>query len=299
VRDRPWRERLLHAERWHQRSRHVRRDHRDEPALKSHARRRRITRSLVDERGSVFVTGFVLVFVMTMLGAALFDVGRLEARLRLDSQTRVQGLEIAEAGLERGLHLFFLEFVCGPRSSGPGMSPITIANCANPPTLPNPTGPNYITETCDGAGGPGCLARIALTTDCPVALLPDGATDFKLLKQDAAFTRGTYTVCVRPNPGAPTDQRRAQFRSRGVLTSVLKVKEGQVRLNDNGACIGKQESGSGCSGGATPFLQDTMSGVYSSGTWGGSQGICGAGLNGQTTTNKKCNVWTSSQGVYP
>ena len=42
-----------------------------------------------------------------------------------------------------------------------------------------------------------------------------------------------------------------------------------------------------------------MSGVYSSGTWGGSQGICGAGLNGQTTTNKKCNVWTSSQGVYP
>jgi hypothetical protein len=42
-----------------------------------------------------------------------------------------------------------------------------------------------------------------------------------------------------------------------------------------------------------------MSGVYSSGTWSGSQGICGAGLNGQTTTNKKCNVWTSSQGVYP
>ena len=351
-------------------------------------------RLLVDERGSVFVTGLVLVFVMTMLGAALFDVARLEARLRLDSQTRVQGLEIAEAGLERGLHLFFLEFVCGPRSSGPGMSPITIANCANPPTLPNPTGPNYIAETCDGAAGPGCLARIALTTDCPAALLPDGATDFKLLKQDEAFTRGTYTVCVRPNPSAPTDQRRAQFRSRGVLTSVtgtvvqvvqidatavvtankphapftvggaagaingnaliagslqfvacpgagcvavafgggggmqnnytgldsalhdripwrfadgttvdslaavLKVKEGQVRLNDNGACIGKQESGSGCSGGATPF-QDTMSGVYSSGTWGGSQGICGAGLNGQTTTNKKCNVWTSSQGVYP
>ena len=64
--------------------------------MKSHARRRRITRSLVDQRGSVFVTGFVLVFVMTMLGAALFDVARLEARLRLDSQTRVQGLEIAE-----------------------------------------------------------------------------------------------------------------------------------------------------------------------------------------------------------
>src|SRR3989441_9660617 len=164
-------------------------------------------RSLVDERGSVFVTGLVLVFVMTMLGAALFDVARLEARLRLDSQTRVQGLEIAEAGLERGLHLFYLEFVCGG-PDGNATGPINLANCAIPPR----NTPNYITDNA--------LARVALTTDCPAALLPDGATDFKLLKQDEAFTRGTYTVCVRPNPGAPTDQRRAQFRSRGVLTSV-------------------------------------------------------------------------------
>ena len=347
--------------------------------------------------------GLMLVFIMTLLGVALFDIARLDARLKIDSQTGVQALEIAEAGLERGLHFFFLEFVCGPTTSGPGMSPITPANCANPPTGPTVGGPNYITETCAGAGGPGCLARIALTTGCPAALLPDGATGFKVLKQDQAFAGGTYTVCVRqwpdPNTDPPnqpsTNQLKAQFRSRGVLTSVtgttarivqidatavvtankthspfaiggptggairgnaliagslqfvrcpgagcvavsfsggggmqnnysglhaslhdripwrfqdgttvntlgavLKVKEGQVQLNSGSACVGKQESGSGCSGGGTAF-QDTMSGVFTSGTWGGSKGNCSGGLNGNTTTNRRCNVWTSAQGPYP
>ena len=162
--------------------------------MTSEALRRWMSRSLGDQRGSTLVMVLMLVFIMTLLGAALFNVAQLDARLKLDSQTGVQALEIAEAGLERGLHLFYLEFICG----GPNgtASPITLANCANPPT-----DPNYITENA--------LARIALTTDCPAALLPDGATDFKLLKQDEAFTRGTYTVCVRPNPSAPTDQRRA------------------------------------------------------------------------------------------
>jgi len=358
---------------------------------------------LVDQRGSTLVMGLMLVFIMTLLGVALFDIARLEARLKLDSQTSVQALEIAEAGLERGLHLFFLQFVCGPTTSGPGMSPITPANCAKPPTGPTPGGPNYITETCLGAGGPGCLARVALTTNCPAALLPDGATGFKVLKLDQAFAGGTYTVCVRqwpdPNTDPPnqpsTNQQKAQFRSRGVLTSitgtaarivqidatavvtankphapfaiggptggairgntliagslqfvrcpgagcvavnfgggggmqnnytglraslhdripwrfedgttvntlgaVLKVREGQVQINSGSACIGKQESGSGCPGGGTAF-QDTMSGVFTSGTWGGSKGNCGGGLNGNTTTNSRCNVWTSAQGPYP
>src|SRR5438132_906082 len=169
VRGRPWRKCRLHAERWHQPSGNVRRDHRGEPALTRQAFRRRIFGSLVDQRGSTLVMGLMLVFIMTLLGVAIFDIARLEARLKLDSQTGVQALEIAEAGLERGLHLFFLQFVCGPTTSGPGMSPITPANCAKPPTGPNPAGPNYITETCLGAGGPGCPARVALTTACPAA----------------------------------------------------------------------------------------------------------------------------------
>src|SRR5439155_10613237 len=39
--------------------------------------------------------------------------------------------------------------------------------------------------------------------------------------------------------------------------------------------------------------------VYTSGTWGGTKGNCSGGLNGNTTTNSRCNVWTSAQGPYP
>jgi len=339
------------------------------------------------QRGSVLVGGLMLVFVLTLLGIALFDIARLDARLKVDTQTTVQALEIAEAGLERGLHLFYLEFICGPTVD----DAITPANCANPPTspsyLPPPNGNNK-------------LARIPLTTDCPASLVPDGEVGFKQLKLDQAFAGGTYTVCVRPNPAAPTNELKAQFRSRGVLTSVtgtaarvvqidatavvtankphapfsiggpasgaikgnaliagslqfvkcpppvgggtcvvatfggsggmqnnysglhaalhdripwryadgttvntlgavLKVKEGQIQITSNSACIGAQESGSGCSGGGGTAFQDTMSGIYTSGTWGGSKGNCTAGLNGASTTNRNCNVWTSAQGPYP
>ena len=355
----------------------------------SRAFRRWIFGSLVDQRGGTLVMGLMLVFIMTLLGVALFDMARLEARLKLDSQTGVQALEIAEAGLERGLHLLYLEFVCGPNTA----SPINVANCLNPPT-----DPNYIIDNTLPLEG----VRKALTTDCPASLLPDGATGFKLLKADQVFGLGSYTLCVRqwpdPNTDPPnqpsTNHHKAQFRSRGALTSVtgtaarivqidatadvtankphspfafggtaggirgnaliagslqfvscpgagcvavsfgggggmqnnytglnaslhdripwrfqdgttvntlgavLKVRQGQVKLDSGSACIGKQESGSGCSGGGTPF-QDTMSGVYTSGTWGGSKGNCSGGLNGNTTTNSRCNVWTSAQGPYP
>jgi PilX N-terminal len=341
-------------------------------------------RSLVDERGSVLVTGLMLVFVMTILGLALFNVARLDARLKLGSQTNVQALEIAEAGLERGLHLFYLEFLCGPTVT----SPITAANCANPPAAPN-----WITDNK--------LARISLATACPAALLPDGAAGFKRLVLNQAFAGGTYTVCVRPDPDAPTNQLKAQFRSRGVMTAitgtashivqinatavvtankphapfaiggptggafrggariagslqfvkcpgsgcvvanfsgnsgilnnynglnavlhdripwkyadgttvntlgaVLKVKEGTIQISANSACLGGPESGGGSCGNTA--AQDTLTGVYSSGDWSGSQGACNPpppssnkGLNGSTTTNSRCNVWTSAQGPYP
>jgi hypothetical protein len=335
------------------------------------------------QRGSVLVGGLMLVFVLTLLGIALFDIARLDARLKVDTQTTVQAMEIAEAGLERGLHLFYLEFICGPTTA----SAINPTNCANPPT-----NPSYIADNA--------LARIGLGTDCPAALVADGAVGFKQLKANQAFAGGTYTVCVRPNPAAPTNELKAQFRSRGVLTSVtgtaartvqidatavvtankphapfaiggpaagaikgnaliagtvqfvkcpppagggpcivasfggsggmqnnysglhaalhdripwkyadgttvntlgavLKVKEGQIQITSNSGCIGAQESGSGCSGGGNTAFQDTMSGIYTSGTWGGTKANCTAGLNGATTTNRNCNVWTSSQGPYP
>jgi hypothetical protein len=336
-------------------------------------------RCLLEERGSVLVMGLMLVFVMTILGLALFNVARLDARLKLDSQTNVHALEIAEAGLERGLHLFYLEFLCGPTVT----SPITAANCANPPPPPN-----WITDNK--------LARISLATACPATLLTDGAAGFKQLVLDQPFAGGTYTVCVRPDPDAPTNQLQAQFRSRGVMTAVtgtashivqikatavvtankphapfaiggptggafrggariagslqfvkcpgsgciaadfsgnsgilnnynglnatlhgripwkyadgttvntlgavLKVKEGTIKISANSACLGGPESGGGACGN-TP-AQDTLTGIYSSGNWSGSQGDCNPpkSVNGSTTTNSKCNVWTSAKGPYP
>src|SRR2546426_5011327 len=111
-----------------------------------------MSRSLGDQRGSTLVMGLMLVFIMTLLGAALFNVAQLDARLKLDSQTGVQALEIAEAGLERGLHLFYLEFICGGPHRTP--SPITPADFAKPPTEPD-----YNTQKA--------LPPVALTTDCP------------------------------------------------------------------------------------------------------------------------------------
>src|SRR3989454_2719621 len=95
VRDRPGGEYHLPAQRWHQPARDVRRDTRDrgEPALTSEALRRWMSRSLGDQRGSTLVMGLMLVFIMTLLGAALFNVAQLDARLKLDSQTGVRSEE--------------------------------------------------------------------------------------------------------------------------------------------------------------------------------------------------------------
>src|SRR2546426_9920584 len=106
-----------------------------------------MSRSLGDQRGSTLVMGLMLVFIMTLLGAALFNVAQLDARLKLDSQTGVQALEIAEAGLERGLHLFYLEVICGGPHGTPRPTPP--ADCAHPPT-----DPDYITAKSPARSAP-------------------------------------------------------------------------------------------------------------------------------------------------
>ncbi len=56
-----------------------------------------------DQRGSVLLVSLVLIFVMTILGLALFDLGVVESRLVLTSQTDARAFEIAQAGVERAL----------------------------------------------------------------------------------------------------------------------------------------------------------------------------------------------------
>jgi hypothetical protein len=193
-----------------------------------------LSRYFLNERGGVLMPTLMMVAVITLLGAVLFEVTNLEDRLRIDSQTNAQALEIAEAGLERGLHLFYLEFICGPTTH----DTINDVNCRKPPT-----NPNYITD--------GTLARQSLGTGCPAALVPDGAIGFLLLKQNQAFAGGTYTVCVRqkPDPADPnqiaptlpplTDPRQAQFRSRGSLTKLTGTVTRIVQIDATAISAGK------------------------------------------------------------
>ena len=55
------------------------------------------------ERGSALLISLVLVFVMTLLGLALFDLGAIESGLMLANQTDAQAFEVAQAGIERAL----------------------------------------------------------------------------------------------------------------------------------------------------------------------------------------------------
>src|SRR6266508_5650267 len=56
-----------------------------------------------NERGSALLMSLVLIFVMTVLGLALFDLGVVESRLVATSQADARALEIAQAGVERAL----------------------------------------------------------------------------------------------------------------------------------------------------------------------------------------------------
>src|SRR2546422_1527886 len=52
-----------------------------------------------DECGSVLVGGLVLVFVITLVGLAVFDLSLSEPRLFADRQNKAQAVYTADAGL--------------------------------------------------------------------------------------------------------------------------------------------------------------------------------------------------------
>jgi hypothetical protein len=77
------------------------------------------------------------------------------------------------------------------------------------------------------------------------------------------------------------------------LGAVLKVKEGIVRISSNSAHLGQNEIGDNGRNG----VQDPLTDVRFNGVWDGSQGNCPP-LNGTTTSNNRCNVWTLNSGSY-
>ena len=67
--------------------------------------------SFRDQRGSVLLISMVLIFVMTLLGLAFFDLAALESRLALVTQVDVRALEVSQAGMERALWELWQDWV--------------------------------------------------------------------------------------------------------------------------------------------------------------------------------------------
>ena len=61
-------------------------------------------RAVVEERGSVFLAGLMLVAVMTLLGATLFDLSNIEDVLTSGDSAGIQSMYCAEAALNRTLN---------------------------------------------------------------------------------------------------------------------------------------------------------------------------------------------------
>src|SRR5688572_14235352 len=59
--------------------------------------------ALRDQRGSALLAALALAVVMTIMGLALFDLGRIENALLLANKTDAQAFEIAQAGIERSM----------------------------------------------------------------------------------------------------------------------------------------------------------------------------------------------------
>src|SRR5262245_48930400 len=90
-----------------------------------------------NERGSVLLLSLVLIFVMTMLGLALFDLSVVEGRLVYVSHGDARAFEIAQAGVER-----------------------SVKNLQDTYNLPLPNGQDWAKNTlsalCTGGGHRGC-----------------------------------------------------------------------------------------------------------------------------------------------
>ncbi len=199
-----------------------------------------------DERGSVILMSIVLVFVMTLLGLALFDLAAIENRMSLTSAADARAFEVAQAGVERGLRELrdrLNNDAYGSESWADAVnSPCTLAPCLTTTTggyraMPLPIG----TSSMPG-GGTFTLEVMAVTVSeanatvdlaaAPPNRYPIGATCLPdsttpALCADLVFLRSTGTLDSIPVAGgspAPPGflaRRAIQVLVRGAPSSVL------------------------------------------------------------------------------
>jgi hypothetical protein len=132
------------------------------------------------EQGSVLLGALVLVFVMTLLGLALFDTALLDSELARASVDEYRALESAQTGLERAMHRLYRD-LCEPDPA-----------CANPAP-----GSAWLDGAIDGTPLP-------ITTSAFVGFIPattafsGSFTDPRATEPGVGFPTeeyaGTYTV---------------------------------------------------------------------------------------------------------
>src|SRR5262245_62435990 len=89
-----------------------------------------------NERGSVLLLSLTLIFVMTMLGLALFDLSVVEGRLVYVSHGDARAFEIAQGGVERAVGKLQISY--------------------NDPSEPQDWAKNTFSAICTGGSHRGC-----------------------------------------------------------------------------------------------------------------------------------------------
>jgi hypothetical protein len=196
---------------------------------------RRLLRMAVrEERGSVLLMSIVLVFVMTLLGLALFDLGAIENRLSLASQADLRAFEVAQAGIERALRELRDGFdgdTAGSESwaDNDGVrAPICSPSCATgvyrPMTLSNtsfPGGGSYAVEIMLVT-----VAEANATSPYPIGLscfmnAANVCTNLVFVRSTGTVTDSAAGGATSPAPAGYTARKTLQVLARAYAPAVL------------------------------------------------------------------------------
>ena len=198
------------------------------------ARRRPLRMAVREQRGSVLLMSIVLVFVMTLLGLALFDLGAIENRLSLASQADLRAFEVAQAGIERALRELQDGFVADTAGSeswadNDGLrAPICSPSCATgvyrPMTLANtsfPGGGSYAVEIMLVT-----VAEANATSPYPIGLncfmnAANVCTNLVFVRSTGTVTDSTSGGATSPAPAGYTARKTLQVLARAYAPSVL------------------------------------------------------------------------------
>jgi hypothetical protein len=187
-----------------------------------------------DARGSVILISIVLVFVMTLLGLALFELGAIENRMSLSSAADARAFEAAQAGIERALRELQDGFDNDPAGSeswadndgvrAPICSPSCAAGVYRPMTLANTSFPGGGTYTVE-------IMLVTVAEANATSPYPVGLNCFRNAANvctNLVFVRSTGTITDNPAGGATspapvgyTAVKTIQVLARAYAPSVL------------------------------------------------------------------------------